>query len=227
MVFTSSLAVVAAASVLLLASPVPRPSLRIGVTFSVAEGVAFKARGAVFTAIADEADAIWRPHGVLVRAVSLLDPVPPQAVDVRVAVQLVDRFDRRAAANSPGLGAIVFQGRDGFEPAIKIAVESVETMLSDRKINGRPIAEWPAGLAGTVRSRALGRVLAHELGHYLVGLPAHRSGGLMRTVFDGRALASPDRADFRLDAIDLPRLRARVSQLAQGATVARLAQSPD
>jgi hypothetical protein len=49
----------------------------------------------------------------------------------------------------------------------------------------------------------------------------------MRTVFDGRALASPDRADFRLDAIDLPRLRARVSQLAQGATVARLAQSPD
>ena len=49
----------------------------------------------------------------------------------------------------------------------------------------------------------------------------------MRTGFDGRALASADRADFRLDAIDLPRLRARVAQLLQGATLARLTQSPD
>jgi len=226
MVFTSSLAVVAAASVLLLASPAPRPSLRIGVTFSVADGAAFKARGAGFAAIAEEADAIWRPHGVSVRAVSLLDPAPPEAVDVRIAVLLVARFDRPTTPSSPGLGAIVFQGRDGFEPALRIAVESVEALLRDCKINGRPITEWPAGIANAVRSRALGRVLAHELGHYLVGLPVHRSGGLMRTGFDGRALASPDRGDFRLDAIDLPRLRARVSQLLQGAALARVAHLP-
>ncbi len=225
MVITSLLTLAAAASVLLLAAPVPRPSLRIGVRFPVADGVALANRDVGFTAMAEEADAIWRPHGVAVRAISLLSPAPPEHEDLRIDVHLVARVDQ-AAGGATSLGTIVFQGEDGFEPTLRIAVSSVGALLKDYRFLGRPIAQWPAGTAGAVQWRALGRVLAHELGHYLVGLPAHRSGGLMRTGFDGHTLAAADRTALQLDPIDLPRRRARIMQLSQRAMLARLAQ-PD
>ena len=225
MVITSLLTLAAAASVLLIAAPAARPSLRVGVRFTVAEGAALANRSVGFTAMAEEADAIWRPHGVAVRAVSLLSPAPPEHEDLRINVHLVARLDHDAGS-ATSLGAIVFHGEDGFEPTLRIAVSSVRALLKDYRFLGRPIAQWPEGAAGAIQWRALGRVLAHELGHYLVGLPAHRSGGLMRTGFDGHTLAAADRTALELDPIDLPRLRARIMQLVQRATLARLTQ-PD
>lgn len=224
MVFPVSLVLAAGASLVLLASSPPRPSVRVGLAFSMAPGVAFKTPGVGVAAIAAEAEAIWRPHGVAIRAVSLLDPVPPEAFDVLVSVQLVSRLDP-PSSGSPSLGAIVFQKNEGFEPVLRIAVDSVDDTLKDVVLSGRPLAAWPAGAASAARWRAMGRVLAHELGHYLVGLPVHRAGGLMRRGFSSQALAGPDRTDFRLDAIDVPRLCARLGHLSSGSTLERLAQT--
>lgn len=226
MVLASLLAVAAGASLVLIASPVPRRSVRIGLVFSVAPGVAFKTPGVGVAAIAAEADAIWRPHGVSVSAVSLLDPVPPEAVDVWVEVQLVSRLDQ-TPGGPPRLGGIVFQSHEGFEPVLRIAVASMDEILKGATLNGRPLAAWPASVANAARWRALGRVLAHELGHYLVGLPVHRPGGLMRRGFGSQALASPDRGDFRLDRIDVPRLLARLGRLSSGPTLVRAGRTPD
>lgn len=226
MVLASSLVVAVVASLVLLAVPVPRPAVRIGLTFSVAPGVVFKKPGVGVAAIAAEADAIWRTHGVSVRAISLLDPVPPEVVDVWVEVRLVSRLVR-TGAGAPSLGEIVFRGGEGFEPVLVMAVDSVDESLKAATLWGRPLASWPESVANAARWRALGRVLAHELGHYLVGLPVHRSGGLMRKGFGGQALANPDRGDFELDAIDFLRLHARLGQLSSGPTLARRIGTPD
>lgn len=62
-------------------------------------------------------------------------------------------------------------------------------------------------------ARALGRVLAHELGHVLLAVPGHAPKGLMRRTFSPGDLAAPDRLRFSLTANDVSRLRSRVRML--------------
>jgi hypothetical protein len=58
--------------------------------------------------------------------------------------------------------------------------------------------------------RALGRVLAHEIGHVLLAVRQHDRSGLMRAVFTPAELGAPDREAFRLTSDDLGRLRSRI-----------------
>jgi len=58
-----------------------------------------------------------------------------------------------------------------------------------------------------VYARALGRVLAHELGHLLLRLNGHRDHGLMRSTFSHRSLIARGRGAFRLAPDDLRAIR--------------------
>jgi len=74
-----------------------------------------------------------------------------------------------------------------------------------------PIAERE-----TYLGRAMGRALAHELGHYLLASKAHTAAGLMRSTLPAETLFSPTRT-----RLDLPRtmrdvLMARLTQSASG-----------
>ena len=72
-----------------------------------------------FAAMAEEADAIWRPHGVAVRAVSLLDRAAARGPSHQRATRRAPRSRGQRHAQPR---AIVFQGGNGFEPALRIAV---------------------------------------------------------------------------------------------------------
>ena len=63
-----------------------------------------------------------------------------------------------------------------------------------------------------VYARALGRVLAHELGHLLLRLNGHRDRGLMRSAFSHRSLTARGRRAFRLDEADLQAIRETLLQ---------------
>ncbi len=58
-----------------------------------------------------------------------------------------------------------------------------------------------------VYARALGRVLAHELGHLLLRLNGHRDQGLMRAAFSHRNLTARGRDAFSLAEEDLQTIR--------------------
>ncbi len=58
-----------------------------------------------------------------------------------------------------------------------------------------------------VYARAMGRVLAHELGHLLLRLNGHRDRGLMRSAFSHRSLIARRRGAFRLAEEDLQAIR--------------------
>jgi hypothetical protein len=60
---------------------------------------------------------------------------------------------------------------------------------------------------------ALGRVLAHELGHLFLRLDGHRESGLMKPTFSQRALVGTSDRSFRLSAEDLERVKAAVERL--------------
>jgi hypothetical protein len=52
----------------------------------------------------------------------------------------------------------------------------------------------------TLLARAMGRALAHELGHYLLASTAHTEGGLMKAVLTAVELFMPDSRGFRIEA---------------------------
>ncbi len=58
---------------------------------------------------------------------------------------------------------------------------------------------------------AIGRVLAHELGHLFLRLDGHRDRGLMKPSFSHRALVGRSDRSFRFSAEDLERLREAVA----------------
>ncbi len=64
-------------------------------------------------------------------------------------------------------------------------------------------------------ARALGRVLAHEIGHVLLAFPNHDSVGLMRPMFLPNELAEADRVPFRLTCGAVGRLRSRIRVIAE------------
>jgi hypothetical protein len=117
------------------------------------------------------------------------------------------------ARPSGGLGSIWFD-EDG-NPGQTLTVDdvAVRARVSQTRVNGRALEAWPPALADQITARALGRVLAHEIGHYLLASPAHTRIGVMRATFNGRHLTEWDRGDFDLDREAIPRLRARLARL--------------
>ena len=78
--------------------------------------------------------------------------------------------------------------------------------------NGREVPRVDERALGT----ALGRVLAHELGHLFLRLNGHRENGLMKASFSHRALVGKSDRAFRLSEDDLERVRAAITRLQAG-----------
>jgi hypothetical protein len=57
--------------------------------------------------------------------------------------------------------------------------------------------------------RALGRVLAHEIGHIVLAAAEHQSRGLMRASFVAEDLIRPQRHPYTLSEAEVARLRER------------------
>jgi hypothetical protein len=182
--------------------------------FSVGIAVARSTAARPAAGMVAEADAIWRAYGIRVVLLPLrATEIAP--CDVRITLTFKSAQGRATGADDPSparLGSIWFD--DGVPSrAIAIDADAIAARVLEAASSERPLDRWPPGLAALVTSRALGRVLAHEIGHYLLASPAHSPAGLMRPAFDGRQLAGWDRRGFQLDAQVLPRLRARVARL--------------
>jgi hypothetical protein len=149
-------------------------------------------------------DGIWRPHGVqVVRS----RPPEPRGDEVQLTLELAP-----SSADRRRLGAVWLV--DGVpQDRIVVVPGDVAALVAAVPWKGRPLAHWPKAVSDGVKGRALGRVLAHELGHYLLASGAHTSAGLMPRAFSGADLGSTDRRAFQIDPTYLPRLNARLSRL--------------
>jgi hypothetical protein len=142
-------------------------------------------------AMREETDAIWRGAGVVIawRAGGA-------APDLRVVFD--DRSPVARDRRSITLGWLVF---DDDVPAPTIHLSYANTMR---------LLEESLGFVGSVDSmkpwqrdtfvaRALGRAIAHELGHYLLGSKIHTQHGLMRGQRLAAEMFEPGRSAFAID----------------------------
>jgi hypothetical protein len=172
-----------------------------------------------------EADAIWTPHDVsLVWIVSETQNTFPEAQDRLTVVQ-----ELAPASNAPGdalhrrLGSAQFVDANvAPDRTLRMSIEGIARMVDETRLMDRPVREWPRAVRQELTGRALGRVLAHEIGHYLLAWRWHTSTGLMRKTFDSGSLIEVGRKRFALAAQLRPRLRTRLAQLTLGPTIVEL-----
>src|SRR5262249_6045689 len=162
-----------------------------------------------------EAARIWNRYDVSL----VTENDGPCAMSGPGALTVTIDVGQNPASGGTGLGAIQF-GSDGT-PASDIVLnyDAVKRIATSAPFMGLHPALWPAGLREEIIARALGRALAHEIGHYLLRSPHHASSGLMRARHKGSTLGNPNDREFVLTKTDRDRLRvalaaAPVSQVA-------------
>jgi hypothetical protein len=145
----------------------------------------------------NEATAIWSAYGV---ELQWSESDCGAALDLDV---IVGRHEPGVVLDgSPSVLGTTTVDRSGVVRApIHISIDTIEYLLLHRT------GELPV-LRDQELGRALGRVLAHELGHVLLGVPTyHESSGLMRARLPVQELARYDRKGLRLTDASVRRLR--------------------
>jgi len=176
------------------------PPLRI--TYAVARTVS----PTLVRRMLDEADALWRPAGITFEWEPFESSRP--AASLQIVVEDVRAPSAEAALR---LGWILF-ARNVPEPVLHISYANVVALLGESgdvvgRASGMPIFERE-----TYLGRAMGRALAHELGHYLLGTKAHSSKGLMRDTLTATMLFSVLRGGLEVPKAIRESVLARLAQ---------------
>jgi hypothetical protein len=157
-------------------------------------------------AVLAEADAIWRPGGVtfiwrrapLVAAshagVGAIAPYMPNALHLTIG-------ESRGAGRDGylPLGWIVFNDGTVPEQEMYLSYANAQAMMEEARGVVGIISAMPLAQRETLLSRAMGRALAHELGHYLLASKMHTPRGLMKAAMTAVELFMPDSSAFRID----------------------------
>jgi hypothetical protein len=141
----------------------------------------------VIRQMCDEAEAIWRRADVALRWRA---DAPPPAVRV-----VFDDPPPARPGRALAIGWIAFAG-DAPESIIHLSYANAIQLLEDSSAVVGPLKPWDRD---TLVARALGRALAHELGHYLLGSKAHTAAGLMRAQPRASEMFERSRAAFAID----------------------------
>jgi len=161
-----------------------------------------------------EASALWQPYGVRIqwsttRPAGRCSPVHA-SFDVRVEYQPppAGKTPRQIVLGSTQLvsGTIACA-------AILLDYDATEDLISSAPATDlfTLVGQMQAGPADI--GRALGRVLAHEIGHVLLGEAHHPRWGLMRKSFTASELVAHQRRSYTLSREEVDRLRQRQDEL--------------
>jgi len=153
----------------------------------------------------DEAAAVWRAAGVTLipRIDAESQPTGRLTGDRRslpLGLSITVLFDdgESTVKDYAGtVGWIVFDETNTPVPEIHLVYANALAILRGTYSDGT-LNQMPGAQRQTYLSRALGRALAHELGHFLFQSKVHSEGGLMRARQSADALFGPDRKSFQL-----------------------------
>src|SRR5262245_28495383 len=157
----------------------------------------------------NEAEAIWGQYGIR------LEWTHADAPEAAVGSVTLDAIVERRFKEVQHMGEPTVLGTAFVKPdapnwrPVRVSFDATEVLLAFRT---RRLSTAGIVTDGEL-ARALGRVLAHEIGHVLLGAPYHDRTGLMRAAFPPDELAEPDRTPFRLTCSGVGRLRSRVRAL--------------
>ena len=151
---------------------------------------------AVQRAAVNEAAAIWSPYHVVVTGAEPLRTHPHDDVTLTVVMNpmpaTIDQMWRAP------LGAVDFDVTGAPLHIVTVFIVRLVTMIEEARLWHIPPGEWPRAIREQIVGRAIGRVIAHEIGHVVLRTSGHAPHGLMRAVQRADELVDPARTRYRL-----------------------------
>lgn len=200
LIATSAAAVVAAAS---LAAGAVAPVLPLPPPIVVNISAAPNVSASLIAMVIAEADAIFRSAGVSFiwrRGESTL-------ASLQVAI---GNEAGTAPQGRTALGWITFEdGRP--EQAIYVSYANAELFMENSSSVVGLVHQMTIAERNTMLGRAMGRALAHELGHYLLATKTHTAKGLLKAVRSATEFFSSDRTRFELEPAQRKEIAARLN----------------
>ena len=164
-----------------------------------------------------EADAIWRPSGIsfVWRRMPRVGAPDLRSVDaapcLAKTLHLTIGDSRGAAKNSHlPLGWIMFDELTAPAQEIYLSSANARQMIEDARGVVGLIDQMPVLQRETLLARAMGRALAHELGHYLLASKVHTERGLMKAILTASELFMPDSQGLRIEPAQRRAVAARL-----------------
>ena len=168
----------------------------------------------VLKQILAQADAIWRPSGVTLiwrRVPTAPHTLADSGPYVPDTLRLTIGDDRGTAHDTRmPLGWIVFDDVTQPQQEIYLSHANAAALMEEARGVIGHVAQMPVAQRDTLLARAMGRALAHELGHYLLASKVHTPRGLMKAVLTAVELFMPDEAPFRIDPAQRRAVAARL-----------------
>ncbi len=158
----------------------------------------------VRTAVQEAAD-IWAPYGLALKRAPACERAASDALVL--AVEAADRVPPGRAGVV--LGEVAFRPDGTPEPRVSLFLNALLTLIADTRALSLAAWQSPRVLRDLIVGRAVGRVLAHEIGHYILATRTHGTSGLMRSSQRSDELVSPSRAGFKLSALEAAQILAR------------------
>lgn len=165
-------------------------------------------RPVLVTRILDEAAAIWRSAGV---TLAWRQGRPASLSTLRVTIGH-DR-GRPSESNVMPLAWILFDDDAVPEHDVFVSCDNVLALMRQARDVVGDLELKPRAELETMLGRALGRALAHEIGHYLLASKVHTESGLMQTRRTLTELFSTYRTRFQISPAQRRQVAARVEQL--------------
>ena len=164
-----------------------------------------------------EADRVWRPNGVTFvwrRAARVVVPYARASEAgpyVPNTVRLTIGDSRGPARHGPlALGWILFDDANAPGQEIYLShANGLQTLVEARDVVG-VVEQMPNLQRDMLLARALGRALAHELGHYLLASKMHTATGMMKASLGAVELFSRESDAFRLEPAQRSAIAARL-----------------
>jgi hypothetical protein len=152
-----------------------------------------------------EAMAIWAPYGVALDREDACGSSAAETLRLTIGIARTAMPGRAPIV----LGTIVFAPDGTPEPRITLFLDEILRFVAAARVLDAEEWHWPRLLREQITGRVLGRVLAHEIGHYVLGDRRHTGAGLMRSIQRSDELAEPSRGGFTLSTDQAAQLRAR------------------
>jgi len=170
----------------------------------------------VVRAMKREAERIWTALGVQLDWIELSSSTPASHPTADLVVMLEEHPNPVVEGSDPGslvLGRMHKPTTPCDAGVAHLWVAHVRHQIESVYVNGLPLISVPTRFGQDLLARALGRTLAHEVGHYLLG-GTHARYGLMRPQFSAQQLVET-LGEYDLDAASRRTLMARTQRLRQ------------
>jgi len=156
-----------------------------------------------------EIQKIWGSAGVQVTTGGYGDPVPSDGAIVSMRVVSLEL----PASRPPILGWVTADVHRQMTPTIFVSLNAVSALLAAASYKGLSFNAQPVVLRERLMAQAIGRVAAHELGHYFLRTSQHDEHGLMRRTYSPTDLTGPGLERFQIQPAVRSTVRLEVAAL--------------